>query len=559
MNGISQISLAELRLLAPMLVVTVTGIAVLMLEVFQRSAMSRRYQAWLSVIGLGMAGLDTLYLLARGTEAFAMSQLLYMDGFGFTLDLVVLLGGALAALIAPAYLESHRLERGEYYGLVLFSVVGMMVMNHGADLFTIFMGLELMSIPIYCLAGYFRHSSASAESSMKYFFLGAFASALFLYGIAFVYGMTGTTSLVGVSRVMFSGLGSVDVAGAEAYAASSGFVEYVGLGAEGGPLFALEFLPAMAVLLILAAMAFKVAVVPFHAWTPDVYSGAPSSVVGFMATGVKTAAFGALVRVFMVGFFDQPARLSETGWLSVFFWLALISMVLGNVVAIVQSSVKRMLAYSSIAHAGYIMVGVVGASYSPEGFLQLESVLFYLLTYTLGTVGAFGVLAWFGKRGEEATTYEDLAGVAKKYPGAALAMTIFMLSSAGIPPTAGFMGKFYVFKAAVQTGETAMIALAVVGVLASVSGVYYYLKVIMAMYMKTPRREVHGVAGLELKTALVVCAMGTLLLGILPGIGLGISRAGVLSFLGAPPQVRVELNKLRAPVEAGRAELGAPE
>ena len=551
--------MAELRLLAPMIVVAVIGIAVLMLEVFHKTAANKNYLAWISVLGLLVAGADTFYLFARGTEAFAANQLLYIDGFGLAFDLVVILAGILGSLIAPQFLESHRLARGEYYGLMLFSIVGMMVMNHSADLFTVFIGLELMSIPIYCMSGFFRHDPKSAEASMKYFFLGAFASALFLYGIAFIYGLTGTTSLVGVSRAMFGGLSGVDAAGAQAFAEQSGFIEFVGLSASNTPLFQMEFLPAVAILLILVAFAFKVGLVPFHAWTPDVYSGAPSSAVGFMSTAVKAAAFAGFIRVFVVAFFEQPARMSDSGWLTVLFWFAVASMVLGNLVAVVQSSVKRMLAYSSIAHGGYILVGFIAACYAPSNFVQLDSVIFYLIAYTFATIGAFGVLAYFGKRGEPAETYEDLAGVARKHPGASFAMTIFMLSSAGIPPTAGFLAKFYVFKAAVQSGEQLLVVLSIIGVLASVAGVYYYLKVILSMYMKTPRREVTAVTGFELKTALVVCALGTLFFGILPNGGLEMARSGVVSFLGVPPQVRVELNKHRDPSRPARATANVDE
>jgi len=216
-----------------------------------------------------------------------------------------------------------------------------------------------------------------------------------------------------------------------------------------------------------------------------------------------------------------------------------------------------MLAYSSIAHAGYIMVGVIAATYAPQNFIQMDAVIFYALAYTFGTIGAFGVLAWFGKRGEEATTYEDLSGLARKHPAVAFAMTIFMLSSAGIPPTAGFLAKFTIFKSAVQTGEHLLVVLSVVGVLASVCGVYYYLKVILSLYMKSPRREVAAIGGLEIKTGLIACVFGTLLFGIVPGAGLDLARGSVMSFLGAPPVVRVELNKAQQKVGA-HALLGGP-
>jgi NADH-quinone oxidoreductase subunit N len=518
------ISGTELRLVAPMIIVATTAIAVLLLQVFHRSQASRKYLAWISSLGLAVAGIDSVYLLGRGADHVVFSGMLHIDGFSLVINLLIVIAGILSCLASPAYLASHRLDRGEYYGLILFSIVGMMTMGASGDLFTVFMGVEMMSIPIYCLAAFFRHSARSAESGMKYFILGSFSSAFLLYGIALIYGLTGTTNLEAIRGAMRTGAFFV----------------------EGDPVATLATLPALALVLILVAFAFKIAAVPFHMWTPDVYEGAPTAAVSFMSTAVKTAGFAALVRVFVVGFFDAPARVSDTGWLIVFFWLAVLSMALGNVVAIVQTNVKRMLAYSSIAHAGYLLVGFTAASHSAESFLNMESVLFYLLSYTFATVGAFAVLAYFGKRGEECTTYDDLAGIGTRYPGASLAMAIFMFSSAGIPPTAGFIAKFYVFRAAIMTGSTEFLVLAVVGVLLSLAGVYYYLKLVVSMYMKPARREVVAIGGVEIKMALVVCAVATLYLGIFPAVGLDLARTGVQGIHGAPPAIQ---SAVRPPVD----------
>lgn len=544
MEATQLLKMTELRLIAPLIVVSIVSIVVLMLEAFHKTKASRRYLAWVSVLGLALAGLDTFYLLSSGTSGFAMGHMLFVDGFSLVFNLVILVAAVFATLISPAFLASHRLDRGEYYVLLLISTVGMMLMTSAADLFVLFFGLEMMSIPIYAMASFFRHSSKSAESGMKYFILGAFASAIFLYGIALFYGITGTTNLVEISRIVFSGLGSVgatDLSAAQTAAANNAFVDFVGLNAHGVVIFKLTAIPAIALILILVALAFKVAAVPFHSWTPDVYSGAPSSAVGFMATGVKTAAFAALIRIFIVGFYGQAARISDTGWLNALFWLAMISIIVGNLVALVQKDVKRMLAYSAISHAGFMLVGVASASYSPELFHSMDVVVFYAMAYTFGTVGAFGVLAYFGKRGEECTTYDDLAGISKKYPGAALAMTIFMLSAAGIPPTAGFAAKFFVLRAAVQTGEKLFVILAVVAVLASVAGVYYYLKVVLSMYMKAPRREVRAVGGFEIKAALVACGTATLFLGLFPGSFMTVATQGIEHTLGLPVEVSTTL------------------
>ncbi len=545
MNYLPDVS--DLRLISPMITLSITGMLVLMMGVFHRTSASRKYLAWISILGLFLAGVDTAYLLSSDVSRVIFGGMVAVDSLSLVFSLILILSGALACLISPAYLESHRMERGEYYALLLFSLVGMITMVSAADLFAAFIGLEMMSIPIYCLAGFFRHSSRSAESAMKYFILGAFASALFLYGIAFFYGITGTTNLAEIARVLGSGP----------------FWLEDGVRADtGAQVLKLDLLPAIAMVMILVAFAFKVAAAPFHMWTPDVYQGAPSSVVGFMATAVKAAAFGALIRVFTTAFFAQGARISDTGWLVTLFWLALFSMVLGNLVAIVQKDVKRMLAYSSIAHAGYLLVGFTAASVTGQSFAEMDAVVFYLLAYLFSTMGAFAVLAWFGKRGQECTTYDDLAGVADNHPGAALAMTLFMLSSAGIPPTAGFVAKFFVFKAAVETGERLFIILAVAGVLVSVAGVYYYLKLIVSMYMKSPRREVIALGGFELKAAMVVCAACTLLLGVLPGSGLELASDGISNTSGLPAEIKAGKGAALIPTpptpEQADAALGLP-
>ena len=516
----------DLRMIAPLLIVSATALLVLLLGAFHKSQANRGYLAWMSIVGLLIAGVDSFYLLGKDVKEFAFGQMLHIDGLTNSFNVIFVLAAVLGCLISPAYLRSHKLERGEYYALLLFSVVGMMTMVASADLFTVFIGLEMMSIPIYCMAGFFRHSRRSAESAMKYFILGAFASALFLYGIALIYGLTGTTSLVQISDA----LGQVEFLRLQAYH-----------NVTGEQVLKLGTLPAIALVLLVVSFAFKVSAVPFHMWTPDVYQGAPSSATGFMAAGVKAAAFGALIRVFVVGFWPQAARLSDTGWLVAFFWLALISMLVGNAVAIVQKDIKRMLAYSSIAHAGYLLVGFTAAAYNGESFESMQSVLFYLVAYIFSTIGAFGVLAYFGKRGEECTTYDDLAGIAHKHPGAALAMTIFMFSSAGIPPTAGFVAKFFVFKAAVDTGQMSFVLLAIAGVLFSVAGIYYYLRLLVSMYMKPAVREANTLPSTELKMALVICAGATILLGLLPSPVLDFAHQGISRVLGLPGEVAVEM------------------
>src|SRR5882762_2119719 len=340
------------------------------------------------------------------------------------------------------YLRRRGQESGEFYILVLFAAVGMVIMASANDLIVIFLGLETMSLSLYVLAGFFRSRIEAGEASMKYFLLGAFASGFFVYGIALIYGATGSTNL--------DKLG-VAVAG----------------GAGRDPLLLIGFG------LLVVGFGFKISSVPFHMWTADVYEGAPTSVTALIATGSKAAAFAALVRVLL-----QSLRPLQGEWTWLFWGLAVLSMTLGNVVAIAQQNLKRLLAYSSIAHVGYMLIGIVAG-----GSLGNGAVLFYLLVYTFTTAGAFGVILLLERGGEEAVGIDDTAGLATRHPLAALALALFLLSLVGIPPTAGFVGKFYLFGAAVRSGY---IWLAVIGVLNSAVAAYYYLRLIVFMYILEP-------------------------------------------------------------------------
>jgi NADH-quinone oxidoreductase subunit N len=522
-------STVEYEALVPAAIAAITALMVILVDVFHKVDTDRSYLATFSAIGLGVGILSCWMLWDNSLDTAAFHGMLYLDKFTLIFAALGSAAGILAMLMSPAYLKSHVMDRGEYYMLILFSVSGMIIIAGAADLLTFFVGFEVMSIPVYCLAGFLRKDSRSAEAAMKYFILGAFSAALMLYGIALLYGVTGTTNLEYIGRQL-----TLLLAG-EAAGASIGMV-------------------VLGVLLILSGFAFKIASVPFHIWTPDVYTGSPTPGVGFMATAVKAGAFAAMLRVFIIAFDSSVLRggFFGYGWVDVFLFIAAASMILGNLVAITQNNVKRMLAYSSIAHAGYILVGFVAAGSHPDFFLLNDAVIFYLITYTFGTLGAFGVLAWFGRRGESAETYEQLNGLGFKYPAIGLFMGIFMFSSAGIPPTAGFVGKLYVFRAAVdvgsQTGEFAFIGLAVLAVLTSVAGVYYYLRVLVHMYMKDQTREIRPVESTGAKYAIAVCAVLTLYLGVLPGQVLGWAREAIVDFKGAPASVQ-------RVIEQGEAEL----
>jgi NADH-quinone oxidoreductase subunit N len=382
------------------------------------------------------------------------------------------------------------MDHGEYYALLLFSTLGMMIMASSLDLITIFLGLETLSISLYILAGILRERLESNESAVKYLLLGAFASGFVLYGIALVYGATASTNLLRVAEVVASGK------------VSSPTLLMIGTG------------------LLIIGFGFKVASVPFHMWTPDVYEGAPTSVTAFMIAGTKAAAFAAFLRILMTAL---PAL--QPDWGQILWVLAVLTMTVGNVVAIAQSSIKRMLAYSSIAHAGYLLVALVAANKLGSG-----SILFYLVAYSFMNLGAFAVVIALAFQDRERVSIQDYAGLGLKYPFLGAAMALFMFSLAGIPPTGGFMGKFYIFSAAIHANY---IGLAIIGVLNSVISVYYYLRITVVMYM--------GEGGAEpaadrlspaLGLAVLVAVVGTLQLGLFPSRFLEVALRSVAALLG---------------------------
>ena len=430
-------------------------------------------------------------------EAATVAPYLIIDRFTLFMSFLLCLGGALAALVAGGYLPEHKIDRGEFFPLLLFSTVGAIVLAAAGDLLSLFIGLETMSLGVYSMIGLRRGSARAAEAAVKYFLLGSFAAALMLFGFALLYGATGHTDLKGIGEAVAT------------------------VGKEGSTVSAPTVLVAL--VLNIVGLAFKVSAVPFHMWTPDAYEGAPTPATTFMAVAVKSAAFAVLLRVLLIGFGDARLMSWGSGWPPVIALLAVLTMTVANFVAGRQESVKRMLAYSSIAHAGYALVGVV-ATMRVNGEAQ-ASVLFYLLAYSVSTAGAFGALILCGSRGSEAVTYEDVAGVGRRHPAAALAFSLFLLSLAGIPPTAGFFGKLYVFRAAI---DAELYAVAVIGLINSVVGAYYYLRVMVYMYMREPEPgapiAVPMKSGL-VASALVIAAVLVLALGILPGTTLDVATS----------------------------------
>jgi len=451
---------------------------------------AQRRAGMFALVGIALAIAATIWLWASGATVAGIPTSLALDPFRCAVDLIVLLAAALAVLLSVDYLEREGIRIPEYHVLVLFAAVGMMLLAGGEDLFVLFLGLELMSVSVYVLSGIDRRSKVGGEAALKYFLLGAFASAFFLYGIALLYGATGSTKL----SMIAAQIGP--------------------LGLQRHPML----LAGLALLLI--GFGFKVAAVPFHMWTPDVYDGAPTPVTGFMATAVKAAAFAALLRVLLEAFGSVHAA-----WEQVIWWLAAITMVVGNLVALAQRSVKRMLAYSSIAHAGYLLTALVGGV--PAG---AAAFLFYLPFYTLMTMGAFAILALKGRGGERDVLIDDLAGLAESHPWLAFGMTVCMLSLLGFPGTAGFIGKWYILVSATGSGY---VALAAILVLTSVLSAGYYLPVVMAMYMKpsTHERAHAGVLVPRLVgTTLAAMVMALLAFGLWPNPVLDAARAGAHAF-----------------------------
>jgi NADH-quinone oxidoreductase subunit N len=457
--------------IVPMACVTAAALAAMVAEAF-RAPDEQMPLAPLGVIGLVGAGISSAALWNRNLTSFGVVS---ADNLGLFVTGILVLVGLLSLAISPPTIDREGLPRGEYYALMLFSIAGMMLMATASDLLVIFLALEVLSLAVYVLTGIRRDSVAASEAAFKYFLLGGFSSAFFLYGIAFTYGLTGSTRIDRIATFV------------AAQSMSPTTMQLIGLS------------------LLLVGFGFKVSAVPFHMWTPDAYEGAPPAVAGFMSTGVKAAAFAAFLRVFFVAF--EPLR---NDWMPVLWAIAAATMILGTVVGVVQTSVKRMLAYSSIAHAGYLLVALAAANAVGAG-----AVLFYLLSYAVTNVGAFGVIAMLDTAGRPNDQVRDYAGLWNERPALAALMTVFLLSLGGFPPLAGFVAKWYVFSAAVRAGYY---WLAIIGVLTSVISVFFYLRIVVMMYM-TPAAETPVSFPAVPRIAAVALAISAILvfyLGILP-------------------------------------------
>ena len=469
------------ELLMPELVIALTLLIVLVFDLFD--SISKKVLGWMTIIGAAIALWVSIQMHQAGTTGTQFNEMFKVDNFSLFFNIIFLVSTILVALISISYLGSGNRQQGPYYLLILLATLGMMLMAAGNELIIVFLGLELMSLSLYVLAGYFRESPASSEAGMKYLLLGAFASAFFLYGIALIYGGAGTTSVPAI---------------AEAIASPSK-----------SPLL------LAGMFLLIVGFGFKVAIVPFHQWAPDVYEGAPTTIAAFISAGPKAAGFAAFLRIFM-----EALPNLQVEWSGVLIVLAMLTMTVGNVVAIAQTNIKRMLAYSSIAHAGYVLIGLAAAN---DG--GISSAMLYLLVYCVMNIGAFGAVILARTADGESIMISDYAGLGLRKPLLAMFMTLMLLSLAGFPPTAGFVGKFYIFKSAVQSGH---IWLVIIGAINTAISAFYYLRVVVTMYMREPEEELEfSPYSSTLVIGLIVAAIGVLLIGILPSLMLGPAQQSV--------------------------------
>jgi NADH-quinone oxidoreductase subunit N len=458
------------QLLMPELLIVCTFLFVLVFDLFD--SFQKTFLAWLTIAGSATALYISVQMLRVGAVGTEFNNMIQVDEYSLFFNVIFLVSTILVVLISISYLGRNDKRQGEYYLLILLATLGMMLMASGNELIIVFLGLELMSLSLYVLASYFRGSMVSSEAGMKYLLLGAFASGFFLYGIALIYGGAGTTSIPQIADALTADVKS--------------------------PLL------LAGMFLLIVGFGFKVALVPFHQWAPDVYEGAPTSIAAFISAGPKAAGFAAFLRIFMVALQDLQSE-----WIVAVTILAALTMTVGNLVAIAQQNIKRMLAYSSIAHAGYVLVGLAAAN--KDG---VSSAMLYLFIYCVMNIGAFGAVILARTEDGESLTISGYAGLGFKKPFLALFMTIMLLSLAGFPPTAGFVGKFYIFRSAIQSGQ---IWLVIIGAINTAISAFYYLRVVVTMYMREPEEELDFLAyPRTLVIALLIAAIGVFLIGILP-------------------------------------------
>src|SRR5262245_7131598 len=477
---------ADFAYLLPYLILTVTGMLLVLAEAFYRSD-DRTPLASLTAAGSFAAAVAAVVLYRQLPDAAAkislLGDMLIADRTGYVLTALFATTTGLAALTSPAHQREHEWQSGEYYGVMLLSASGMVMLAQAANLVTVFLGIETMSIGVYVMCAMRRRSRRGNEAAMKYFLIGAFATGFLMYGMALLYGAAGSTKI----SVLATALGQT---------------KNPGLVVAGG-------------FMLIIAFGFKVAAVPFHMWAPDAYEGAPTPVTAFMAAAVKAAAVAAMIRVFGTALGGDVVPFGTLGWASPVVVIAAITITVGNITAVRQDNIKRMLAYSSISHAGVLLVGICAMGLGAQS--ANTSLVYYLIAYSFTTMGAFAIVAYVGSRGRERLLIDDWAGLGSQHPSVALAMTILLLSFGGIPPTGGFFAKFYIFKAAMEVYNGQLLWLVVVGVVNSAISIYYYLRIVTAMYFREANQPFAPTRSAGLMFVIVVSPLIVLELGLMPG------------------------------------------
>jgi len=505
--------LPDLSAFLPEAIIAVMACAVLLIDVFTRKEKGWNLAPNLTIVALLLTGAAIIPNLLSHHANYTFAGMFVQDGFSNFCKLIFVLSGILVVLLAEKNLGVNGVDEGEFYCLLLFSTLGEMVLVSANDLMMLFLGMELMSLAIYCLAGYTRFDERSNESAVKYFVLGAISTCVMAYGMSLLYGITGATALKTDANLVANGIQTVGIA------------EFFANGGEYS-----HALLIFAIVMTVSGFAFKIAAAPFHMWTPDVYEGAPTSVTAFMSIGPKVAGVAALGRLLLIGL---PAAVND--WMALLAALAFLSMTVGNLAALMQTSLKRMLAYSSIAHAGYLLVGLAGmagesASHHDGGLSYgLFAILFYAFTYIFMNIGAFGMIVLHEREGHRAENISDFSGLSATNPGLAVAMMIFMFSLAGIPPAIGFVGKLFIFTSAVNAN---LKWLAVAGVLNSAMSAYFYLKVVVVMYFQEPPAErIAAASNRKVGFAVAACAVLSLGLILVPGPILNMAKESVAHIL----------------------------
>ncbi len=490
MDSLIETAAVGLDILTPQIFLLAVGMLILLLGVIIKS---KDFMYFLSLVGMVVAMVLSIGQWNNPQTGFF--DMIMVDNFTVACYIIFLTAGLIGLLMGRDYMISRNIDRFEFYALMIFSTVGMMVMASSPNLIVIFLGLEIMSIPLYVMAGFARNDTASNESSIKYFMMGAFASGFLLFGIALIYGAAGTTD---ITLISFDNLNYF-------------------MGGMGPYIF------AAGAILILIGFGFKVAAVPFHMWVPDVYTGAPTPVTAYFSAAPKAAGFAALIRIFIYGLPMAGGYEAMSDLLPIFWWLSVLTMTVGNLLAIFQENIKRMLAYSSIAHAGYLFVALTAGG---EG--AASAAIFYLLAYTFFNFGAFTVITLIDSRTGSNALVDEMRGLGKTHPYLAALLALFMFSLAGFPPTAGFVGKFYIFSQAIDNG---FVWLVIIAVLNSFVSVYYYLRVVVVSFFRKPETEFQPVS-LKIGSAVVlaITAAGTLLLGFFPQYWMYLSQLQLFPF-----------------------------